>query len=283
MNLHYQRKNLVDGYQPIVTPGNSPLQLIEFGLLRLSEKGQSHADQSVDQEIALVLLHGSGRVEVEGDANDLVTYELSHRGDVFLDRATMVYIPPSTDYKVVSHSRVLDAGVFKAPARQMTASFLIAPDDIERRSVGVANWRRDVFPITRDEMRIERLIVGETIGPPGNWSSYPPHKHDVRSPQGEVPYEEVYFYLIKPADGYGIQRVYDPPGTENGLDEIYVVRDGDTVVVPHGYHPLVAAGGYQIYYLWALAGEGREYGAWRDDPAHAWLRACEPILDERER
>ena len=279
MNLLYRSKEPVDGYWAIVSPSNSPLQKLEFGLVRLSHEGLPYANHSGTQEIALVLLHGSGRVEVESGANEPITYELAGRRDVFIEMATMVYRPPETGYRIISHSEAFEAGVFKAPASQTTASFVIPPDEIKSRLVGAGNWRRNVIEITRNDMPIERLIVGETISPPGNWSSYPPHKHDEWTPDGEAPYEEVFHYRVKPKGGYGIQQLYDAPGRESALDEVYVVRNGDTLAIPHGYHPIVAAGGYQVYYLWALSGDARVYAAWSDDPAHSWIRGCEPILN----
>ena len=94
-------------------------------------------------------------------------------------------------------------------------------------------------------------------------------------PPGEAPYEEIYYFRVKPSQGFGIQRVYTSEGDQAPLDEVYVVEDGDTVALPRGYHPVAAAPGYELYYLWALAGEGREFGAWSDDPRHAWVRNLE--------
>jgi 5-deoxy-glucuronate isomerase len=88
----------------------------------------------------------------------------------------------------------------------------------------------------------------------------------------ESPYEEVYFFKIKPSQGFGLQRIYTAPDDEDPFDLVYVVEDGDTVVIPRGYHPVVAAPGYELYYLWILAGEERRYGAWSDDPRHSWIK-----------
>ena len=117
-------------------------------------------------------------------------------------------------------------------------------------------------------------MVGETLNPPGGWSSYPPHKHDVDDPPREAIYEEVYFFRIQPEGGFGIQRVYERREGADALNEVLVVEDGDTVIIPRGYHPVVAAPGYQLSYVWALRGEGRRYGAWSDDPAHALAPQC---------
>ena len=108
----------------------------------------------------------------------------------------------------------------------------------------------------------------EVYTPSGNWSSYPPHKHDVHKPPGEVDLEEIYYYRMDRPEGYAIQRVYTP---DRSLDETLTVRDGEMVLIPEGYHPVVAAHGYNVYYLNALAGSARSMAA-SDDPDYAWVR-----------
>jgi 5-deoxy-glucuronate isomerase len=129
----------------------------------------------------------------------------------------------------------------------------------------------------------EKLLCCELVTPPGNWSSHPPHKHDVTAPC-EVVNEEIYYYRIAGPDqvtpspkGFGLHRTYTGPehagaGLEP-LDVTLEVRDGDVVLVPHGYHgPCTAAPGYPMYYLNVLAGPGERSMAFCDDPAHAWIR-----------
>ena len=109
-------------------------------------------------------------------------------------------------------------------------------------------------------------MLGETINPPGNWSSYPPHKHDRHAPPEEVALEEVYYYRFKPDGGFGVQLIYDDRD-----ERALIVRDGDVVAIPSGYHPVVAAPGYTLYYLWVMAGEGRQLAPFFD-ARHAWVQ-----------
>jgi 5-deoxy-glucuronate isomerase len=106
----------------------------------------------------------------------------------------------------------------------------------------------------------------------GNWSSYPPHKHDRAHPPQEAVLEEIYFFRVKPSQGFGFIWTYTDPDDPEGFSTVFVVEDGDTVLLPKGYHPVVAAPGYQLHYTWVLAGEERRYGAWADDPRHAWVK-----------
>ena len=138
--------------------------------------------------------------------------------------------------------------------------------------VGKDNWQRDVYTSIGPNVDADRLLIGETYNPPGNWSSAPPHKHDVACPPDEGCMEEVYFFMVDPGQGFGIQRVYSGEDSPAQVDDAYVVQNGDTVAIPYGYHPVVAGPGYKLYYLWILSGEERAYGAWRDDPTHAWLK-----------
>jgi 5-deoxy-glucuronate isomerase len=156
---------------------------------------------------------------------------------------------------------------------------VLGPNDVPEARAGAKNWSRTLRPGTSVAPTTRRLMMAETIVPPGNWTSYPPHKHDVENPPNESVYEEVYFYLFRPAGGYGFQRVYEPGDDPGRLNEVYVVEDGDAVAIPRGYHPLVAAAGYQLVYIWALCGMSRVYGSWSDDPAHVWIRGAEAIIN----
>jgi 5-deoxy-glucuronate isomerase len=123
----------------------------------------------------------------------------------------------------------------------------------------------------------DRLIAVEVLTPAGNWSSYPPHKHDEEVPEVETALEEIYYFEVAPSPagdpGFAYQRVYGSrPGRE--IDVTAEVRGGDAIVMPHGYHgPSMAAPGYDLYYLNVMAGPGERAWRFTDDPAHAWVRA----------
>ena len=115
----------------------------------------------------------------------------------------------------------------------------------------------------------EHFYIGEGMIPSGNWSGYPPHRHDYDDLPGEIDMEETYFYRFDPQQGFGIQKVYQPDGS---IDETYTVKYNDTVAIAEGYHPLCGAPGYQMYYLWTMAGaQGRGLVS-SMDPAHAWVK-----------
>jgi 5-deoxy-glucuronate isomerase len=153
-------------------------------------------------------------------------------------------------------------------ADQKYPSRLVTPQDIEVEIRGGGNATRQINHILKPEFPAQRLLIVEVYTPSGNWSSYPPHKHDVHNPPAEVDLEEIYYYQIDRPEGYAIQRVYS---AELKLNETLTVRDRELVLIPAGYHPVVAAHGYNVYYLNTLAGSARSMAA-SDDPDYAWVR-----------
>lgn len=153
---------------------------------------------------------------------------------------------------------------------------------IEIRGAGPATRQVTNFMSPESWPHADKLMCVELLTPDGNWSSYPPHRHD-DSPECPVNNEEIYYFRIGTAgttrystDGFGLHRTYTPPNPDGtvDIDEHVTVRDGDVFCIPRGYHgPCVAAPGYTMYYLNVLAGPGGERSmAFCDDPTHHWVR-----------
>jgi len=164
-----------------------------------------------------------------------------------------------------------EVAICTAPSESERPAQVITPDQIRVDNVGNWNWRREVHHVISDNVpQAQRLIVGETFNPPGNWSSYPPHKHDRDDYPFEVNMEEIYHFRLNPPQGFGIQRIYTDEGD---IDLTYTVEDQDTVLLPRGYHLVGAAPGYQLYYLWMMVGPNERHMLPCDDPQHAWVKA----------
>jgi len=260
------------GCHRIVSPENSELKYITLERIVLDD-GENYEEYSKDQEVALTIL--GGRCDIDVDES-LSWKDLGGRPSVFEGLATAAYIPRDTGYSVKARGSV-DIMKAKAPVDQQTKAFLVRPEDVVVRSVGALNWKRDIRMLIDQESPSSRLIIGETLDPPGGWASYPPHKHDVENPPCEARLEEVYFFLVKPTSGFGVQVLYTPTDATDPFDEAYVLRNGCAVVIPRGYHPVVAAPGYTLYYFWAMAGERKEFRC-IDDPQHSWIKDMEPIV-----
>ncbi len=269
MSLHLRRQ-LSRGYNELIAPENKLLEFIEFGILRLGAE-EKFAVDAEGKEAVLVIL--SGRCTVK--AGKAAYQNIGQRENVFSNSPYSVYIPCGKAYEVTATSD-LEVAVCKAPSDLNTEPRLIRPEQVGIRSVGRLNWRRDIRDIVDSNFPAKHLLVGETLNPPGNWSSVPPHRHDFDNLPEESDMEEVYFFKLMPQQGYGIQRIYTD---DRSIDSTYLLQDNDTVAIPEGYHPVVAAPGYRLYYLWILAGEKRILKM-RDDPQHTWLKNAEPILEE---
>jgi 5-deoxy-glucuronate isomerase len=220
---------------------------------------------AADPERAAVILSG----RVDATAGDTALGIAGGRASVFEAPGHTVYAPAGTPLTLRAVDGPAQVAVAAAPAPGADAppARIIGPDDQRIAEVGEGNWARTVRTILGPEHPAGRLLLGETINPPGNWSSYPPHRHDRHDPPREVNLEEVYLFRVDPPGGFGVQIRYD----EEGHEEAFLVRDDDIVAIRSGFHPVVAASGYSLYYLWVMAGEGREMMPYMD-PAHVWVQ-----------
>ncbi|MBI3679602.1 MAG: 5-deoxy-glucuronate isomerase [Acidobacteria bacterium] len=225
--------------------------------------GDQYAAATGDCELGLVVL--GGRLSVDSSRGAWSCF--GGRSDVFSGLPYALYLPISTDFTVTAETGCELAFCYSR-AEESHLPRLVTPNEIEVEIRGGGNATRQINHILKPGFPAHRLLIVEVYTPSGNWSSYPPHKHDVHNPPGEVDLEEIYYYRINHPDGYAIQKVYT---RDRRLDETLTVRDGELVLIPEGYHPVVAAHGYNVYYLNALAGSARSMAA-SDDPAYAWVR-----------
>ncbi len=266
------------GYTQLVTPQTHPIERIDFGMLRLDE-GQTFETASGKDELGLVVLTGTCSIQVDGEQ----FAGLGGRRTVFDGRATGVYVPREAQVQVRADSDGVEIAVCRARADQRYPARVVRPEEIVTHAVGGPGYFRYVHDIFGSQMQARTLLVGETFTPQGNWSSFPPHKHDVEAPPDEVKQEELYLYKIRPETGFGIQYLYTPPGSPYGpLDQALAVRHNDLTLMPFGYHPVAAPPGYDVYYLWFLSGESRVLRP-HDDPAHAWIKTEITAEPERSR
>jgi 5-deoxy-glucuronate isomerase len=249
----------------LITPGKDT-DLIK---LEVADLGAGESLSFVaDGEALVVILSGALDVEVDGEPLG----GAGGRASVFDGGGDAVYLPPGATVELTELDGVGAAiAVASAPLADQPAApaRVITPTDQCLADVGDGNWRRQVRTILGPEHAAGRLLVGETVSAPGNWSSYPPHKHDEHNPPHEVQLEEVYYFKFDPPGGFGVQLRYD--GKSDPADEVFVVRDGDVAIIKSGYHPVVGAPGYSLYYLWVMAGHGRQMMP-ALDPRHAWVQ-----------
>ena len=246
-----------------VDPTSASWRYLSFHVERLSD-GEQVSRATDGEEVALVPLAGRCAIESGGER-----WELGGRASVFDGMPWALYLPRESEYTVVALDDV-EVAVCGALAEERLEPRLVRPDEVEIEVRGSGNATRQINHIIKPEFPAQRLLVVEVFTPAGNWSSYPPHKHDEDHPPGEVVLEEVYYYRTQtePAGAFAVQRLYSP---QHGTDVTETVRDGDIMLVPHGYHTTAAAHGYDLYYLNGLAGDRRSMAS-ADDPALAWIR-----------
>jgi len=251
------------GYTQIVTPGDARLKQIGFGVACLSA-GQTYEADASEQETAAIVL--SGTVSVR--CGEQLFEGIGGRTDVFSGKPATVYCPAGGAIAITAETDA-EVALCQAPSTRSGSPCCIAPDQVKEVTIGRDNFTRTAYLMVDDDVAAHYLFIGEAIVPPGNWASFPPHRHDKDDLPDEVDMEEVYFFRFRPKHGFGIQKIYTD---DRAIDETLTLRENDTVLIPEGYHPVVAAPGYSMWYLWIMAGENRKFLS-RPDPDHAWVTA----------
>lgn len=251
-----------------VTREEAGWELLNFEA-RLMRSGETWDGNTKDNELGIILLSGNYSV----DTNRGSWETKNGRASVFDGIAHTLYLPRNTEYHLTALSETLDIAYGWCRTDKDYPAVFKLPDEAAVEIRGGDNATRQINSLIQPGFGCDRLVAVEVYTPSGNWSSFPAHKHDERKvgPDGTI-YEarlsETYFYKIdKARQGFAIQHVYNK---DRSLDEIAVVRNNDVVLVPMGYHPVVAGHGYNVYYLNFLAGSDQSL-ANSDDPDHQWI------------
>jgi 5-deoxy-glucuronate isomerase len=265
-----------DGALVRVTPAKAGWRYTGLDVIRL-RPGERRPVETRSRELLVLPLTGECTVQV-GDAS----FPLAGRRDVFSGVSDFVYVPVGSEVTVSSRRGGEFALPWSVAERPGPVAYVAATDiAVETRGSGRATRQiNNLF--TAGRSAAHRLVVVEVLTPPGNWSSYPPHKHDDPSSGTEDEMEEIYYFRIQGEHGYGIHRTYTADAT---IDETVTVREGDVFLVPRGYHgPCAAPPEFAMYYLNVLAGPGAgRTMRFSDDPRYAWIRGtwAEQELDPR--
>jgi len=247
-----------------ITPERAGWTHVGFRAIRL-QAAETETVHTGARELCLVVLSGTVDVEVDGRAFP----NLGSRNSVFEPVSpAAIYVPPGK--RVSVHAlRAAELALCSAPGSGATHPLRLIDPAAMRRSVrGKGSNTRSICDILpHDDPGAEHLLVVEVLTPAGHSSSYPPHKHDSETPPTETQLEETYYHRLNPAQGFAFQRVYTD---DRSIDEACAVEDHDVVMVPRGYHPVVAPHGYDLYYLNVMAGPKRLW-VFRNDPAHEWM------------
>ncbi|MDP8958918.1 MAG: 5-deoxy-glucuronate isomerase [Actinomycetota bacterium] len=274
--LHWPAAAIADGEDPVlVTPGWAGWSYAGLRVIALG-RGQARSLGTGTTEMAVLPLSGSCLVECQGQR-----FELEGRRSVFERVTDFAYVPMGAEVTITATA----GGEFALPAaraaRRLDPAYGPAEEvPVEVRGAGHCTRQITNF-MAPGAFPADKLVAVEVLTPEGNWSSYPPHKHDEPNPEcGEAVLEEIYYFRIsgrtlplegEEAPGFAVHKTYAADGE---FDVTVTVRDGDVFLIPRGYHgPSMAAPGYHLYYLNVLAGPAEERTmAFCDDPKYGWIR-----------
>jgi len=242
------------GRRTAVAPGATAARYLHYGRITLAGGDPPLQFNSDEHEIGLICLNGKATVRAEGEAFDL-------------DRYDAVYVPRDSEIEV-STSTGCDLAEVSAPVAKRYPIKFVSYKEVRQNPklhliAGKPPAERDLNVLIGANVEAGRIMAGVTFSTPGNWTSWPPHEHSKLL-------EEAYLFIDMPSPSFGVQFVYTDP---NKPELVQVVREGDCVLMPQGYHPNVAAPGGQINFLWMMAaireGEDRLYGVVNVQPEYA--------------
>lgn len=260
-----------------VTPATAGWDYLHFAAQKLPQGGRWEFETG-ENELALVVLGGVCSVR----SNRGNWEKIGRRPSVFEGMPYTLYLPRQTRFTVEAASPQLDFAYGWCLAGEDHPARLVRPEEVEIEIRGGGNATRQINKMIPPGFDCSRIVVVEVYTPSGNWSSFPPHKHDQHRVDDdgrllEADLEEVYFYKINRPEGFAYQRIYTG---DRRLDELMLVHDSDLVLSPEGYHPVVAGHGYHCYYLNMLAGSAQSLAA-TDDPDFGWVKETWTEKDPR--
>ena len=238
-----------------VTPGNTAARFLNYGRIAIGPADAAVRFQNNDHETGLICLRGEATVSANGETFELSQYDA-------------VYIPRDSDIEVAASNDGCDVAEISAPVSRKYPMKFVSYQDVRANPklhmiAGKPPAERDLNVLIGANVEAGRIMAGVTFSTPGNWTSWPPHEHAQML-------EEAYLFIDMPAPAFGVQFVYTNPEKP---ELVQIVREGDVVLMPQGYHPNVAAPGVQINFLWMMAaireGEDRKYGVVNVQPEFA--------------
>ncbi|TMD11221.1 MAG: 5-deoxy-glucuronate isomerase [Chloroflexi bacterium] len=250
-----------EGPVAIVTPESAGWSYVGFEVYEL-RRGDGIRPSTGAREVCVVMLRGQADVS----AGSRAWKDVGARNSVFEGTPDAVYAPPGQQLEITASSEVCELAMCWASASRGAEPARIQASEIRPFKRGSGRTERTIHNILMEDRPAESLLVTEVLTPAGNWSSYPPHKHDTDDVPREAYLEETYYHRTARPEGFAVQLVYTD---DRSLDEAIQVRDGDVVLVPRGYHPVAAGPGYDLYYLNVMAGPVRRWLV-TTDADHRW-------------
>jgi 5-deoxy-glucuronate isomerase len=239
--------------------------------VRRLSPGEVFRSARSDEEAAFVILGGVCFADW-GQGQE----RIGRRKNVFDGFPYALYLPAAAEASFTAET-TCEIAECRVPSTAKLLPKLIEPKDVATSLRGGANASRQIVDVITPDFPADKLMVVEVYTPGGNWSSYPPHKHDVHNPPVESDLDEIYYFRFEKPESFAFQHLYGNPDVGN---QTLKTRDGDAVLVRSGYHTVVAGPGYDTYYLNFLAGSARSLAA-SEDAQHSWIRSAWNSVDPR--
>lgn len=233
-----------------------------FSVLSLSD-GQEISFKAAGVETGLIVLKGKCDIVIDGK----IYKDIGERQDYFTEKPTGVYIPRNKAYEIMG--RPVEIALCAGRCDKDSEFTIVRPAEVKEMEVGKDNWKRRVRMILGPQSPAVNLIVGETMNPAGNWSGTPAHKHERDNLPSESLQEELYYFRTEKPQGFGIERLYSP---QRNINELVYLKNDTVTFMPWGYHQIVSAPGYALYYSFFLSGPKKELIGYAD-PDHKWINA----------
>lgn len=233
-----------------------------FYILSLGN-GQEISFKAIGDETGLILLKGKCDISIDGK----LYKNIGERRNYFAEKPTGIYIPRNKPYVITGH--IAEIVLCSSRCDKDSEFAIIKPAEVKEMEVGKENWKRKVRMILGPQSPSVNLIVGETMNPAGNWSGTPAHKHEHNNHPSESLQEELYYFRTEKPQGFGIERLYSP---ERNVNELIYLQENTVTLIPWGYHQIVSAPGYALYYSFFLSGPKKELIGYVD-PDHKWIIA----------
>lgn len=269
----------VDYFEPVAADAglnalrHNSCKLLDFQLLILNA-GEKHTFASGEREYGVVVLTGTADISV----SDTSFKTVGGRRSVFAGPPSMVYAGCGAEVTIQAAQR-LEVALCSCPSATPIAPYRVDPGDCFQGRWGRFNTARTFNYMIDGRRPSERLHLAEVTAPSGNWATYPPHKHEYNAPErGEIFQEEMYFYRADPVEGFGFCALY---GGKVEQDYAFMVRHNTILKMPYGYHTIVAAPGYKIWYLALIAGDTKAHSP-IPDPNYAWWNKADIALENVE-
>ena len=262
MSLLSRPKLSSDGCYQNITPKSANWEYVGFQAHELAPQ-QTLNWIDPDKESCLVILSGKADIRVDKQT----FHSLGDRMSVFEDKKPHAVYAPNNSRISIKAITKLELAIATAPGFGNYPARCIKPEEMTNEVRGEGSNTRSICNILPEQDKADSLLVVEVKTPAGNWSSYPPHKHDSDNPPVESYLEETYYHRINPPQGFVFQRVYTD---DLAIDETMAVEDKCVVLVPRGYHPVGVPYGYDSYYLNVMAGPKRRW-IFKNHPDHQWM------------